>query len=30
MDEKTLFVGFWTGESRTTRTVLSRIPEGST
>ena len=30
MDEKTLFVGFWTGESRTTRSVLSRIPEGST
>ena len=30
MDEKALFVGFWTAESRTTRTVLSRIPEGST
>jgi uncharacterized damage-inducible protein DinB len=30
MDEKALFVGFWTNESKTTRTVLSRIPEGST
>jgi uncharacterized damage-inducible protein DinB len=30
MDEKTLFVGFWINESKTTRTVLSRIPEGST
>lgn len=30
MDERTLFVGFWTKESRTTRTVLARIPEGST
>ena len=30
MDEKELFVGFWTNESKTTRTVLSRIPEGST
>src|SRR6187402_1890580 len=30
MDEKALFVGFWTKESKTTRTVLSRIPEGST
>jgi uncharacterized damage-inducible protein DinB len=29
MDEKTLFVGFWIQESQTTRTVLSRIPEGS-
>ena len=29
MDERTLFTGFWTSESRTTRTVLSRIPEGS-
>src|SRR4051812_1435522 len=30
MDEKALFVGFWTTESQTTRKVLSRIPEGST
>lgn len=30
MDDRTLFVGFWTKESRTTRTVLARIPEGST
>ena len=30
MNEKALFVGFWTNESKTTRTVLSRIPEGST
>ncbi|AMY12604.1 DinB family protein [Luteitalea pratensis] len=30
MDEKALFVGFWTNESQTTRKVLSRIPEGST
>jgi uncharacterized damage-inducible protein DinB len=30
MDEKTLFVGFWIQESQTTRTVMSRIPEGST
>ena len=29
MDEKALFTGFWTNESRTTRKVLSRIPEGS-
>ena len=29
MDEKALFTGFWTTESRTTRKVLSRIPEGS-
>jgi uncharacterized damage-inducible protein DinB len=29
VDERTLFTGFWTSESRTTRTVLSRIPEGS-
>lgn len=29
MDEKALFTGFWTHESKTTRTVLSRIPEGS-
>jgi uncharacterized damage-inducible protein DinB len=30
MDEKALFVGFWNSEAKTTRTVLSRIPEGST
>jgi uncharacterized damage-inducible protein DinB len=29
MDEKTLFTNFWTNESKTTRKVLSRIPEGS-
>ena len=29
MDEKSLFVGFWTNESKTTRNVLARIPEGS-
>src|SRR4030081_2428508 len=29
MNEKSLFVKFWTDESKTTRTVLSRIPEGS-
>jgi len=29
MDEKLLFIQFWTDESRTTRKVLSRIPEGS-
>ena len=29
MDERTLFTGFWTNESRTTRNVLARIPEGS-
>ena len=29
MDEKSLFTNFWTNESKTTRTVLSRIPEGS-
>ena len=29
MDEKSLFSGFWTQESRTTRNVLARIPEGS-
>ncbi len=29
MDERTLFTGYWTGESRTTRNVLARIPEGS-
>ena len=30
MDEKTLFTGFWMNESKTTRKVLARIPEGST
>jgi uncharacterized damage-inducible protein DinB len=30
MNEQALFTSFWTNESRTTRTVLSRIPEGST
>lgn len=29
MDEKALFTRFWTSESKTTRKVLSRIPEGS-
>jgi uncharacterized damage-inducible protein DinB len=29
MDEKSLFTTFWTNESKTTRTVLARIPEGS-
>ena len=29
MDEKSLFTKFWTNESKTTRKVLSRIPEGS-
>ena len=29
MDEKTLFADFWTNESKTTRQVLARIPEGS-
>jgi uncharacterized damage-inducible protein DinB len=29
MDEKSLFAGFWTNESRTTQKVLARIPEGS-
>ena len=29
MDEKSLFTKFWTHESKTTRTVLARIPEGS-
>ena len=29
MDEKTLFTKFWVAESRTTRNVLARIPEGS-
>ena len=29
MDEKALVTKFWTNESRTTRKVLARIPEGS-
>ena len=29
MDEKSLFTEFWTNESKTTRNVLARIPEGS-
>jgi uncharacterized damage-inducible protein DinB len=29
VDEKTLFTDFWTKESKTTRNVLARIPEGS-
>ena len=29
MDEKTLFTEFWNNESKTTRNVLARIPEGS-
>ncbi len=29
MDEKSLFTKFWTTESKTTRNVLARIPEGS-
>ncbi len=29
MDEKSLFTGFWTTESKTTRNVIARIPEGS-
>ncbi len=29
MDEKALFTQFWLNESRTTRNVLARIPEGS-
>ena len=29
MDERSLFTKFWTDESKTTRTVLARIPEGS-
>jgi uncharacterized damage-inducible protein DinB len=29
MDEKALFTGFWINESKTTRNVLARIPEGS-
>lgn len=29
MDEKALFTKFWTDESKTTRNVLARIPDGS-
>jgi hypothetical protein len=29
MDERSLFLEFWTNESKTTRNVLARIPEGS-
>ena len=29
MEEKSLFTNFWTKESKTTRNVLARIPEGS-
>jgi uncharacterized damage-inducible protein DinB len=29
VDEKSLFTKFWTNESKTTRTVLARLPEGS-
>ena len=29
MNERALFEKFWTNESRTTRKVLERIPEGS-
>jgi uncharacterized damage-inducible protein DinB len=29
VDEKSLFTNFWTNESKTTRNVLARIPEGS-
>ena len=29
MDEKSLFTDFWTKESKTTRNVFARIPEGS-
>jgi uncharacterized damage-inducible protein DinB len=29
VDEKSLFVGFWTNESKTTLKVFARIPEGS-
>ena len=29
MDEKSLFMNFWADESKTTRNVLARIPEGS-
>lgn len=29
MDDRALFTRFWTNESKTTRNVLARIPEGS-
>jgi uncharacterized damage-inducible protein DinB len=29
MDERALFTGFWEQESKTTRNVIARIPEGS-
>lgn len=29
MDEKSLFTGFWTDETKVTRNVIARIPEGS-
>ena len=29
MEEKALFIDFWTNESNTTRNVLARIPDGS-
>ena len=29
MDERSLFIKFWTNESKTTRRVIARIPEGS-
>ena len=29
MDEKALFTNFWNKESKTTRNVLARVPEGS-
>ena len=29
MDEKSLFTTFWSNESKTTRNVLARIPDGS-
>jgi uncharacterized damage-inducible protein DinB len=29
MDERSLFTGFWENESKTTRKVFARIPEGS-
>ena len=29
MNEKSLFAGFWTNESETTRKVIARIPDGS-
>lgn len=29
MDEKSLYTTFWVAESKTTRNVISRIPEGS-